>query len=99
MSNQSIMEEQINALKSALTHLEEMALKYREDLDKSGVEPDMWNSWEEEMKHALKGVEQARFELEEVYAEKEQECDLCLGSGYVDEDDCPECHGAGVFAL
>jgi len=27
----------------------------------------------------------------------EQECSLCLGSGHVDDDECPECHGAGSF--
>lgn len=27
----------------------------------------------------------------------EKECDLCLGSGYVNDDDCPECHGVGVL--
>lgn len=27
----------------------------------------------------------------------EKECDLCLGSGFVNDDDCPECHGAGTL--
>jgi hypothetical protein len=28
---------------------------------------------------------------------EEKECDLCLGSGFVNDDDCPECHGAGTL--
>jgi hypothetical protein len=27
------------------------------------------------------------------------ECDLCLGTGFVDEDDCPECHGLGTYSF
>lgn len=27
------------------------------------------------------------------------ECDLCLGTGFVDEDECPECHGLGTYSF
>jgi hypothetical protein len=38
---------------------------------------------------------------ETVYVNKgaiaeDEECPLCLGRRYMDDDDCPECHGAGT---
>ena len=27
------------------------------------------------------------------------ECDLCLGTGFVDDGECPECHGLGTYSF
>ena len=56
----------------------------------------------------VKSLEQKFKDSEDIYVNEyppeiqaemdaEQECSLCLGSGYVDDDDCPECHGSGVL--